>query len=428
MISKKQKIIFIIAIPVIIIFFIIIINLSSSKQYKDECNSDADCPKNERCQFNPDYNKKLCSSGHTCFITPNSSLLECDASDIDNSCNICNNQPAYKCVVVNDNHPYKVNTGYGTFTSLKNSNPGKGWCLPPLQTSITCNPLTSDTILTETFDEEGHVVYNWSCYCKYPQLVTKSINGTDCDVEVACDYQNSGNQLYVPDGSSISCQSDDQCNPTISSDPKICYEESCYKKWIVDKDTDPTTGICKCKSPQHYIGTKTNKYCVKDGCAPNGHSDGDGNCICDNNYIECPGDKIFNESVKNQCSANNHICIPDPCVNGTADKDLGCLCNDGYIRERDYSSPTLYICKKSCIDPNFCEDRGKCTVTGDKKSGTDKEVCEQCKCPWESSDDNRCSNSSGKYVAGTECNTDICREVCCSGQFQKDFGKIGHCI
>ena len=421
MISNKIKISLFIGVPIFIIILIIIANWSQNKTYKGECTSNADCQGNETCQFNIDYNKKLCSSGHTCFITPDSSLLECDASDIDNSCNVCNNQPAYKCVVVNNDHPYKIKVDDNTFISLKNSNPGKGWCLPPLQTSSKCSPLTSDTVLTET----GHDVYNWSCLCKYPELVTKSTDSGDCDQQVACGYESTGVDLYVPDGSSTTCSNSIPCNST-ASEPKICYRESCYKKWSVDKDTDPTTGICNCLNGTTYIGTTTNKFCISDNCSPHGKTDSTDpegkKCVCDTGYIECPGEYIKDTILNQKCTTIGHsTCIKDPCGNGQANKDYGCACDDGYVREYDEDSPTLYTCKLECNNPNFCGDRGTCSVVG---TGYDKyEEC-QCICPWTYSDDKRCTNNSGKIATGDQCNANYdpnqnCKD-CCNGTYSGD--------
>jgi hypothetical protein len=397
----------IIVIAVSAIAIIIIFNLfSTSGEYQKSCNTDADCTRGT-CKFDPDYNKKICTSGKVCS-TISTNLLECDPSGANNDCNVCINEPAYACVVVDDLHPYKVKEGTKV-VSLPNSKPGKGWCLLPFKPSVKCSSLTSDTILTESIDAKGDVVYEWTCLCKFPNLVTKTTGG-DCNIEVACGAHENIGSLFVPDGGTVACTGNSDCVKD-----EICHAGMCYKNWATDKDVDPTKGICKCPANMKYIGTDQNKLCVSDGCAPNGKSDGNVGCICNKpaggqGYLACPGE-VLNPTMKNQCR-DSATCLPDPCYpGGTASMTDGCVCKDGYIREFTPGSATQWVCKKAC-EPSVCGSRGNCVVVG---TGRDKkETCTGCNCPYTNvgDDSNMCGGFNGKLPNGNTCEGD---KQCCNG-------------
>lgn len=400
----------IIGVSVTIIILIVSFNSTSSGggNYKKSCDTDADCP-NGICKYDPDYNKKVCTSGKYCSTNPDQ-LLECDPNGKD--CNGCINEPAYACVVVDTEHPYNIKEG-DKVVKLPNSKPGKGWCLPPFAPSVHCNPLTADTIMTETQDSKGNIEYQWSCLCKFPDLITKSPGG-DCNIEVACGAHEGIGYLYVPDGTTTACKVDTDCTKETGN---ICYGEKCYKNWNTEKDTDPTKGICKCNSGLKYIGTDQNKMCVSDGCAPHGTDDGKGGCICDKpageqGYLGCPNE-VKNQDMYNQCK-DSPTCLPDPCwPGGTADPSIGCKCKDGYIRVFTPGSAMLYTCKKAC-DPSVCGVRGTCAVVGTAPDL--KESCTACNCPWSNDGDktNMCATLTQRYLSGTPCvfNGDCCSNNC----------------
>lgn len=399
---------------VIVITMIVIIGLPSSRggDYKKSCDSDSDCPQGT-CKFDPDYNKKVCTSGKVCYTSPDK-LLECTT---DKDCSVCINEPAYACVVVDDQHPYKIKQG-NKIINLPNSKPGKGWCLPPFKPSVHCNSLTADTILTEVKDSSGKMEYQWSCLCKFPDLVTQS-PGQDCNIEVACGAHENIGTLYVPDGSTTECKFDTDC---VKEKGEICYGGKCFKNWATDKDVDPTKGICKCPVNMKYIGTEQNKMCVSNECAPHGKPNGQGGCTCEKipgqqGYLACPRE-ILNTTIKNQCKYSP-TCLPDPCYpGGTADPKSGCICGDGYVREFTPGSPTQWTCKKAC-DPSVCGVRGTCIVTG---TGINKkEQCTNCVCPYtnDGDDTKMCGTFSDKLPKGEECGGSDSQ--CCSGHCSYRF-------
>lgn len=412
---KVFGLIFLVSIITITMIFIFSrLTSSGGGHYEKSCDTDADCEQGKRCEFDPDYNKKICTTGKYCSMEPGN-LTECST---DKDCLTCINDPAYTCVVVDADHPYKIKQG-DNIINIPDSNQGKGWCLLPFKPSIKCNSLTSDTILTEGTDSSGKIEYQWSCLCKFPDLVTQYPGG-DCDIEVACGVHAGLGSLYVPDGSTTACNVDDDC-----AGKNICYKDDnkCYKDWNTDKDVDPTKGICICNKGLKYIGTDQYKMCLPDGCAPHGKSDGQGGCICDKpagqqGYLACPNE-ISNMDMKHQCK-DSPACLPDPCwPGGTADQTgIGCNCGDGYIPTFTPGSPTQYTCTKAC-GPTVCGTRGKCIVTG---TGIDKkEECTGCVCPYTNEGDqtNMCNVNNGKFQKGSACHNRP--EECCSGICEWDI-------
>lgn len=384
MIFSKIKKFLIIIIPLFVIILIMIINFTLYKPYKDSCEKNSDCNTNigETCQFDPDYNKKMCLNGKYCLFIPDTELLECDLSNI-NSCDICNNQPSYKCVEVTADNPYKINQG-GQTIEIKHSNVNKGWCLPPIEENNKCNPFTSDTVLTET--SEGN--YKWSCNCKYPNLVQQSSIGENCNNVVACNVSQNFGNLYIK--TDKTCTDNNDC----ADDNEKCYTDKfCYKLWDIDQNQDPTNGICICTDGKTY--SDFNKLCISSDCSPNGKDDpyNKKQCICNDGFISCPGDKILNPTIKNICDVSNTpTCINDPCgPNGKADISNGCKCDTGYVKYSVPSSETNWKCKKGCDDYSFCADRGTCYV-----DETQTEKC-KCECPYSNkdNDDVTCSALTG---------------------------------
>jgi hypothetical protein len=380
------KKILIIIIPLVVIIIIMIINFTMYKPYKNSCDKNSDCNTDigETCQFDPDYNKKMCLRGKYCLYIPDTELLECDLANI-NSCDICNNQPSYKCVEVTADKPYKINTE-GKTIEIKNSNVNKGWCLIPIEENSKCNPFTSDTILTET--SKGN--YKWSCNCKYPNLVQQSIIGENCNNVVACNVDENLGDLYIKTdkkcSSSSPCDNTEKCNTD---------DNFCYKLWGIDQNEDPTKGICICNNDAFYEDLTETKLCVSDNCSPNGTTTPDGKqCNCNTGFISCPGDLIANPTIREGCNNKKPICINDPCgPNGKADVNNGCKCDDGYIKYPVASSETNWICKKGCTDDySFCADRGSCYVDDETKT----EKC-KCDCPYSNADadDVTCSALTG---------------------------------
>lgn len=394
--SKIFKIGIIIGLFLSIITVILVLHFSSpSGSFKKSCSSDDDCSDGGKCIYDPDYNKKICTSGKYCNILDTDNLLECTPGKSD--CDICINQPAYTCVVVDKDNPYKVRKGNKDI-NLPDSNPGKGWCLPPFKSSNKCNPMTADTVLEQTVDSEGNTIYEWSCLCKYPDLVTKS-QGGDCDVVVACgEHIENGGVLYTEDNT----------------------------RWNKDKNTDPRKGSCKCPTGEKYIGTSTYKECVSDSCAPNGHIGEDRKCVCNPGWISCP-DQVSNENISKYCNPSMSICIPDPCYpGGEYNKQTGCTCkHPDYIRVANEDSPTSAKCRKACPS-SVCDDRGTCKVTTDPKTNEPTEVCYDCNCPYTNvgDTDKLCSVDSGKEPRkGNSCDKP---SDCCSGKckYQFPFGKF----
>ena len=365
----------------IIIYFTLKGSSSYNKNISPYCENDSECPDRTKCVYNPDYDNKLCSTTKYCAVN-NNNLTKCnyDVTSTKNTCkSLCNNEPVFSCIQVNDDNPYvfkKDNMQY----NIKNSPTGSGWCLPDInpKDNIKCNKYTSDTILLENKDGS----YNWGCYCK-TNLFTHSMSPiSDCTEFIGCTDDNNNNYPLYNKDLYKKCIKDSECGPEGKcwgpNGEKIFNPDSgvCYSKWTSDKDTNPiVNGFCDCPSGTSFVklndGYNSVLRCGSDSCSP-GVLDPNKkkSCICKTGYISCPYDLDPASDLAKSC-INNPMCIKDTCggdnIGSWYNNQHICNCSHGYY-EKANSSLLKSTCLKRCVgDDAICGNRGDCYVTDDNK-------------------------------------------------------------
>ena len=459
-----MKILYIFLSLLLVIILVIIFRKNGTHSLSETCTEDNDCGVGFSCQSDPEnggVKKCFPSKMIFCPISPTTSLIEC-TPDSDYCENLCLNSPKFTCVQVSSDKPY-IWKKDGENINIPNSPKDKGWCLPNIENkNLTCNPFTSDYVLSETSPGSGK--YSWSCLCKYPGLFDHSSGaGSDCTLVRACGEEVPGKPLgtlLVP--TEKLCKSDSECehgekcmNPL---SPTPCGDGStgvdcetgkcvCHKRWEGEtvNNINPLSGRCVCNSEYDFqclnVQGDYQFNCVKGYCrTPNGASEDtkncdpdkcrkiDGNCVCcscPKGWLRCPDDVSENNpNLLELCRNIGPMCIRDPCQtsdvpDGYYDKETGfCICpsEDGTaISYNDTSSPVGVICKDLCRgDNNPCGNRGKCYVP----DGSSQALCCDCVAPWTNKGDINCSCSvaSGKTPNGMPCcfNTD-CASGNCNG-------------
>jgi hypothetical protein len=407
---------------VVAIIVIMATRKASSNNYKDMCTTDKDCNSSQKCILDKDYNRKICADKDKieCNLFPYTELVECDLNQKDGVCATCVNSPEWGCVEVSKDKPYTWSQD-GKILNLPDSNPGEGWCLPPVIQKNLCNNKTSDSILIKTGDS-----YTWGCHCQLPNLITQDSPGDNCNSLLACGARTSDGTLLVPIPNTPSCTTNKDCpDPgqvcwtADGTTPGIGENGACFAPWLNNQDVDPRDGACQCKQGLTYSDLsdpKTGIYiknCVSDTCAPHGKKEGGTNtCVCEPGYIRCPED-VKDLSVKQMCKANP-TCIPDPCApQGTYNlTSQSCDCGEGTWANTLANSAVGYICTDLC-NPGPCGNRGTCTTSGDEPNK--KAVCEDCVCPWSNtSTDTSCSTNNGKFPSRNDCydNSQCCSDNC----------------
>ena len=86
----------------IIIYLLVNLQNKYSPMYRDFCRNDFDCPSNEHCLYDRDYDNSICVSNGTidCGLTAGKDLKECDPSAANFCANSCVNQPPFLCRIV----------------------------------------------------------------------------------------------------------------------------------------------------------------------------------------------------------------------------------------------------------------------------------------------------------------------------------------
>jgi hypothetical protein len=81
----------------IIIYLLVNLQNKYSPLYRDFCRNDFDCPSNEHCLYDRDYDNSICVSNGTtdCGLTAGKDLKECDPSAANFCANSCVNQPPF---------------------------------------------------------------------------------------------------------------------------------------------------------------------------------------------------------------------------------------------------------------------------------------------------------------------------------------------
>jgi hypothetical protein len=305
---------------------------------------------------------------------------------------------------------------------IPESNAGAGWCLPPVDESIKCNPYTSDSILVQKIDDKGKITYAWGCYCKQPSFMQHEDTPiSNCSALVGC----GGFDLYVPTSTSATCTSNAMCTAPNS---KCCNDDKClkgtetfgalssgrcYTKWITgDTQLNPKNGTCDCPNNMYYSSTAIGDYVVKtcgvDPCEPGGTFNPQTRlCECKTGYVSCGLTESSNVVVTDaRCATTNTLnrCIEDPCAPGGKTRNLvngGCECDrtQNYVEKIDVNVPGGKFCKQLCVNNGSCGSRGTCAIENDN------EVCRNCVCPWMSanSSDKLCSKTTGQGTEGQVC-------------------------
>lgn len=465
--NKMNALIIFIAVLTLFAIGIIVIEkfVLKKKGLSQFCQKSSDCPSGMKCIPNPEnpgknecfpINKKFC------VITPFTALKECDPTD-KNSCQDCLNIPSFNCVVVNKNKPYTWKQGNKTI-SIPDSSPGKGWCLPDVDTRQFCNPFTADYVLEQTGENE----YSWGCYCKYPNLFDHSGGPntlSDCTFVRACGTPEEEGNLVVP--TSQECTKDSDCGSTgkclYPKSPGPCGSNAtgpkfCHIPWQGDtqKTINPLDGQCICDADKELtyqcIDTGAGYYemnCVKNTCgqyptSTNCQAGGcrenppDKCCVCPTGYLRCPDDIPIGDSpLCNHCYDYGPSCIPDPCrigddSNGYYDKNRsggpGCVCpGENMAPVADTDSPVGEICQDLCRGNGPCANRGTCYV--DRTEVNPVAKCCNCVCPYTNDGDptETCSGDNNKRMEYNDCDSN---DQCCSNNCTKTIAppQQGFCM
>ena len=282
--------------------------------------------------------------------------------------------------------------------SLPESDPGKGWCLPPVTTGVKCNPYTADSVLVQKVDDKGKTTYSWGCYCKTPSLMQhEDTPSSNCSALVGC----SGYDLYVPpSGMAVSqpCTLNSQC---FAANSRCCNSEKCLKtstdsfpstspgkcqtRWTLgDTERNPRGGTCDCPTGTYYLDTTVGDYvsktCSVDPCGEGGtKAAGTQLCDCKPGYISCgvtPSSNVMVTDARCASATTVNRCVPDPCApGGTMRRGGGCTCTNGYVEVVNSNAVGGSVCKRVC-NPGPCGDRGTCSAD---KDGNEYCICQS---PW----------------------------------------------
>ena len=389
----------------LVITFIVILAIPRKHVLKDTCTTDSDCGIHNKCIFSPDDNRRVCVEDSTIDCDIQKSLTECDLSD-NTSCSKCIQQPPFRCLVVDKDHPYNWKQG-DDVVKIPDSKPGKGWCLPPVVDKNRCNSATSNAILVDKGDQ-----YEWECLCNDSTVVGQDKPGGDCNVVTGCGYIPGYGNVYVP--VETTCSSDTDCskddykipgdtdwspycgNPDGSPSKGKGTTNQCWVPWGSEaghKINPSEYGMCQCKKGYKPLRQKIgdNRYelqCVTDTCAPGKKSTTDDSCDCPEGFIKCPED--VQGGYKEQC-ANEPQCMTDPCApNGHWDQQQGiCVCTGATFTSRGFQANAVgAICEDVCIvgGKDLCSPRGTCILnpTSGKLSGKSGGAgyCVDCKAPF----------------------------------------------
>ena len=104
----------------VIIYFLVVLQEKYSPLYRDFCRNDFDCPSNQRCIYDRDYDDSICVSNGTadCGLIAGKDLQECDPTDKNVCANSCVNQPPFLCRVVTSGRLQVSNPGVpGTYSA-----------------------------------------------------------------------------------------------------------------------------------------------------------------------------------------------------------------------------------------------------------------------------------------------------------------------
>ena len=309
-----------------------------------------------------------------CGVLSSSTIKKCDKdSNICQSCQ-CSSDPSIiencmTCTTVNEQNKYIVALSkedckdpfeWNDTTNKCQLKDGK-YCLPVQMNNITCNPYTSDKVLTLKNN-----VYQWTCLCKNPF----KFDGPTCSNIKICG---------LGDGTS-------NPNPTnkraliksgTASNPIPTY-------WSQKSDWDPIEDSeCICGEQEIYFSNT--QSCLPAKCGFGASQVGNSCIDCPTGYISCD---TINTSVevpdKGICFMPS--CIPDPCSGGPDKKGSlsntgACICSDGYFDSPDPNSVIGHSCRNPCSpENNPCgegnEKRGECYIwTKDNDNIVWKIVC-----------------------------------------------------
>ena len=343
---------------------------SKKSTLKAVCAADSDCSAGDICVHSRDFSKNMCvqKDKKDCVME------KCTA---DSDCAKCFNFPPYQC----------VDTSTGDYkTSDGKPFPAGKWCLPRVDSSTTCNPVTSDTVVTVADDG-----YKYRCSCLY-NFITQASVDSDCNIPLTCDGQG---ELYVPSYPKKICSQDADCG-----DGGWCSNRQCYVNWKGNTNLNPVEGLCKCNVGYTPFNEKEGKdvykkKCVVNSCYP-GTKGEDGACVCPAGTVACP-------AAKNSpyCKIES-ICAPDPCAPGGKYENGACRCGAGYAEEKA-DNFVGSRCRQLCEEGNnICGDRGTCYA----ENGVEKCRCNSGHIPADENDtvcSDKCIQSGGYTTDDAAC-------------------------
>jgi len=315
-----------------------------------------------------------------CGVLSSNTIKKCDDnSSICESCQ-CTSDPNVRqncmsCTKVDQNNKYNVNISEDNckdpFQWDKTVNKcylkDGSYCLPQKMIDITCNPYTSDKLLTLNGN-----VYEWKCICKNPF----KFDGDTCSNIKVCGLNDGTTNPINPN------------NPKLSR-ALIRKDSSPSDYWNINSTWDPfKDSICLCKEHEEY--DEKTQSCLPTRCEP-GTQKTDKICDCPTGYISCDKINLSNGQEKGICYMPS--CVPDPCgVNGKLGNSDLCECNENYYDLIDPNSVIGHSCQNPCITNNPCGDRGDCFIWDETNDNI----------TWTISCNNNDQLCSGKYLFETE--------------------------
>ena len=323
-----------------------------------------------------------------CGVLSSNTIKKCDDnSSICESCQ-CTSDPnviqnCMSCTKVDQNNKYNVDISednckdpfYWDKTVNKCYLTDGSYCLPEKMIDITCNPYTSDKLLTLNGN-----VYEWKCICKNPF----KFDGDTCSNIKICGLNDGTTNPSNPNNSKL-------------SRALIRKNSSPLEYWIINSTWDPfKDSECLCRENEKY--DEKTQSCLPTTCGFGANTDpsNKNKCLkCPTGYISCDEINLSNGQEKGICSMPS--CIPDPCgVNGNLGNTEKCVCNKNYYDLIDPNSVIGHSCQNPCITNNPCGDRGDCFIWDE----TNDNITWTISCLEGNNNNQVCS--SGEYLFKTE--------------------------
>jgi hypothetical protein len=288
-----------------------------------------------------------------CGVLSSLTIKKCDEnSDICKSCQ-CSSNPSIiencmTCTTVNEQNKYvnllsieDCKDPFEWNNTIKKCQLKDGkYCLPVEMNDITCNPYTSDKVLTLKNN-----VYQWTCLCKNPF----KFDGDTCSNIKICGL---GDGTSNPRNNRALIKKGTESNPDY---------------WNKTSEWDPLTDSkCLCAKDEFY--EEKSQSCLPSTCGFGVSQDKNHCKDCPKGYISCDQINIDSLTQQEKGICVMPSCVSDPCgKNGYLSNTGVCVCNDGYFDLPDPGSVIGHSCQNPCSpENNPCgqgnEKRGECYV------------------------------------------------------------------